>query len=119
MVDGRLESENRLEEEDLARCFSREFHGGGISIGNRPWTPVVIERDGGNKTATSKTRGGRRSRRIRVIDLVRRERRMNGTGTAGRDRRRREQEVQSNDSGSLINFIRSNFSCRVIHHGGI
>lgn len=30
-----------------------------------------------------------------------------------------EQEVQSNDSGSLINFIRSNLSCRVIHHGGI
>lgn len=34
------------------------------------------------------------------------------------DGRRRAEEVQSNDSGSLINFIRSNFSSRVIHHGG-
>lgn len=33
------------------------------------------------------------------------------------DGRRRAEEVQSNDSGSLINFIRSNFSSRVIHHG--
>lgn len=39
----------------------------------------------------------------------------------GHDRKRpdNEQQVQSNDSGSLINFIRSNFSCRVIHHAGI
>lgn len=33
--------------------------------------------------------------------------------------RRRSRKSQSNDSGSLINFIRSNLSCRVIHHGGI
>lgn len=43
-----------------------------IAIGNRPWT-AAIGRDRENKTPS------RRSGKIRVIDVVRRGRKMNGT----------------------------------------
>lgn len=51
-----------------------------IAIGNRPWT-AAIGRDRENKTPRRGVGGGGggRSGRIRVIDVVRRGRKMNGT----------------------------------------
>lgn len=60
-------------------CSVHEFHGS-ISIRNRPWT-VVIEQDGENKVSTRRC-GVATRRRVRVIDLVRRGRKMNGRSPA-------------------------------------
>lgn len=68
----------KLRGEDLARYWAAIYFSlgtpipyGDISIGDRPWSPVVIEQDdGGNKIAASSDAGWA-SRRIEVIDLVR------------------------------------------------
>lgn len=86
--------------EDLARYWAAIYFSlgtpipyGGISIGDRPWSPVVIEQDdGGNKIARVATRDGHRGE-SKLSTSYGRGRRMNGTGTAGRDRRRREGET--------------------------
>lgn len=71
---------------------------------------------GGNKTSTRRRAGWNQSYRA----CTGRGKKMNGKNAArpgrGGQGRRNEQEVQSNDSGSLINFARSKPPRRVIHH---